>query len=94
MLHGISVGLSHITLQYFPFILCDEQINFLGPSENWGICEDGSLQPRAVRGAVEDFAKSQHLSIVTSQESFPTWFIQKPYDYVDVSSSSSSSSTQ
>lgn len=69
---GILAGHDFIDAQY--------AIDRLGPSENWGICEDGTKQPRAVRGAVEDFAKSEKIEfILVSQEDFPSWFIQKPY---------------
>jgi hypothetical protein len=70
---GILAGHDFIDAQY--------AIDKVGPNENWGICEDGSVQPRAVRGAVEDFAKRENIEfILTSQEGFPSWFIQKPYD--------------
>ena len=71
---GILAGHDFIDAQY--------AIERLGESENWGICEDGTKQPRAVRGAVEDFAKKEKIEyILSSKESFPSWFIQKPYDY-------------
>lgn len=70
---GILAGHDFIDAQY--------AIDRLGEEENWGICEDGTEQPRAVRGAVEDFMKSEKIDFVlVSQESFPSWFIQKPYD--------------
>lgn len=69
---GILAGHDFIDAQY--------AIDRLGESENWGICEDGTKEPRAVRGAVEDFAKSEKIEfILQSQENFPSWFIQKPY---------------
>lgn len=70
---GILAGHDFIDAQY--------AIDALGESENWGICEDGTKEPRAVRGAVEDFAKREGIDfILVSQESFPSWFIQKPYE--------------
>lgn len=55
------------------------QINKLGPKENWGICEDGSDHPTAVKGAVDEFAQSLGLNVVVTNEDFPSWYIQKPY---------------
>ncbi|CAB9500531.1 expressed unknown protein [Seminavis robusta] len=68
---GIMAGHDFVDAQY--------AIDRLGPVEDWSKCEDGSHQPRAVRGAVEDFAKEHNLNIKTTQEGFPTWLIQKPY---------------
>ena len=57
------------------------QLDQMGPKENWGICEDGTKEPRAVRGAVEDFVAKKNIDfILVSKESFPSWFIQKPYN--------------
>ena len=47
--------------------------------KNWGICEDGSDHPTAVKGAVDEFAKPLGLNVVVSNEDFPSWYIQKPY---------------
>ncbi len=69
---GILAGHDFIDAQY--------ALDRLGEKENWGVCEDGTKQPRAVRGAVEDFMKSENIDFVlVSQEDFPSWFIQKPY---------------
>lgn len=70
---GILGGHDFIDAQY--------AIGNLGEKENWGVCEDGSIEPRAVRGAVEDFAAKEKIDfILVSQEGFPSWFIQKPYE--------------
>jgi len=61
------------------FVDAEYATNRLGAVEDWSKCEDGSLQPRAVRGAVEDFvAKHELPTLVSTQEDFPTWVIQKP----------------
>jgi len=70
---GILAGHDFVDAQY--------AIDQLGPEQNWGVCEDGTKQPRAVRGAVEDFAAKENIDfILVSQEGFPSWFIQKPYN--------------
>ena len=45
--------------------------------EDWGTCPDGKIEPRAVKGAVEDFAAAHGLKIRVTQEGFPTWLVQK-----------------
>lgn len=62
------------------FIDAPSAMEKLGPEEDWSRCEDGTLEPRAVKGAVEDFAAKEGLYIVTTHEGFDTWLIQKPYD--------------
>ena len=59
-----------------------------GARQNWGLCADGSKQPRAVKGAVEDFARERGLAITITgpvpkslkdlKES-ESWLIQKPH---------------
>ena len=61
------------------FIDAASAMKVLGPQEDWSKCEDGSVQPRAVKGAVEDFAAKNNLQIVTTHEGFDTWLMQKPY---------------
>ncbi|CAB9507124.1 expressed unknown protein [Seminavis robusta] len=65
------------------FIDAPSAVAALGPNKDWSHCEDGTLEPRAVKGAVEDFAASEGLDIVTTHEGFDTWLMQKPYDYKD-----------
>eukprot|EP00550_Attheya_septentrionalis_P004867 CAMPEP_0198298338 /NCGR_PEP_ID=MMETSP1449-20131203/40604_1 /TAXON_ID=420275 /ORGANISM="Attheya septentrionalis, Strain CCMP2084" /LENGTH=252 /DNA_ID=CAMNT_0043999585 /DNA_START=28 /DNA_END=783 /DNA_ORIENTATION=- len=47
---------------------------------NWSICEDGSVHPGAVRGAVQEFAESHGLvvSVMYREGGFNTWMTQKP----------------
>ena len=54
-----------------------------GANQDWSICADGSKEPRAVKGAVEDFAKEQGLAITVTGSaavlnSSESWLIQKP----------------
>mmetsp|Transcript_426 Transcript_426/g.596 ORF Transcript_426/g.596 Transcript_426/m.596 type:complete len:307 (+) Transcript_426:172-1092(+) len=71
---GILAGHDFIDAKY--------AIDILGPEEDWSYCEDGKTrEPRAVRGAVEDFVEKENIDYIrVSEESFPSWFIQKPYD--------------
>lgn len=69
---GILGGHDYIDAQY--------AIDKLGAAENWSKCEDGSIHPEAVRGAVDEFRKQQgDLEVYTSNEDFQSWYIQKPY---------------
>lgn len=47
---------------------------------DWSKCEDGTTHPGAVKGAVDVFAKETGLHVVLSNEDFPSWYVQKPYD--------------
>jgi len=69
---GILGGHDYIDAQY--------AIDRLGTVEDWSKCEDGSIHPEAVKGAVDEF-RQQHggLSVYVSNEDFPSWYIQKPY---------------
>jgi len=68
---GVLGGHDYIDAQY--------AIDRLGQKEDWSKCEDGSHHPEAVKGAVDTFAKEKGLYVITSQEDFPSWYIQKPY---------------
>ena len=69
---GILGGHDYIDAQY--------AIDKLGTAEDWSKCEDGSVHPEAVKGAVDEFRKQQgDLRVYTSNEGFPSWYIQKPY---------------
>jgi len=69
---GILGGHDYIDAQY--------AIDRLGTVEDWSKCEDGSIHPEAVKGAVDEF-RQQHggLSVYVSNVDFPSWYIQKPY---------------
>jgi len=69
---GIIGGHDYVDAQY--------AIDRLGEKENWGICEDGSIHPEAVKGAVDLFAKENGLYVISSNEDFPSWYMQKPHD--------------
>jgi len=53
-----------------------------GAGQDWGTCTDGSKEPRAVKGAVEDFAKKQGLTITVTgsdaSKGSESWLMQKP----------------
>lgn len=69
---GILGGHDYIDAQY--------AIDRLGKTEDWSVCEDGSIHPEAVKGAVDKFAKEHNLYVITSNEAFPSWYVQKPYE--------------
>jgi hypothetical protein len=52
---------------------------FSSQEEDWSLCENGTKNEGASRGAVEDFANEHNLKIFTTTEDFPTWMMQKPY---------------
>lgn len=69
---GIVGGHDYIDAQY--------AIDKLGPHEDWSKCEDGSIHPEAVKGAVDEFRMQEgNLEVYTSDEDFPSWYLQKPY---------------
>ncbi|KAL3774952.1 hypothetical protein ACHAWO_007912 [Cyclotella atomus] len=69
---GILGGHEYIDLQY--------AIDKLGAAEDWSTGEDGSSHPEAVKGAVDEFREQMgDLAVYTSNEDFPSWYIQKPY---------------
>lgn len=69
---GILGGHDYIDAQY--------AIDKLGPKEDWSKCEDGSIHPEAVKGAVDEFRKQEgDLDVYTSDEDFPSWYVQMPY---------------
>jgi len=69
---GILGGHDYIDAQY--------AMDRLGKVEDWSKCEDGSIHPEAVRGAVDDFRKQKGgLPVYVSNEDFPSWYVQKPY---------------
>lgn len=47
---------------------------------DWSICYDGSINPGAVKGAVDEFAKNNNLQVLVSykENSWHTWSIIKP----------------
>jgi len=46
---------------------------------DWSICADGSIHPEAVRGAVEEFANDNGLTISTTNEMHASWMFRKPW---------------
>jgi hypothetical protein len=59
----------------------NSQVRALQPDQDWSICQDGTRNERAVRGAVEDFAKREGLVVTVefaAGHEFRTWMVQKP----------------
>jgi len=48
--------------------------------QDWSMCLDGSINPGAVKGAVDEFALKNHLQVLVSYKDlpWPTWTIIKP----------------
>ncbi len=68
---GIMAGHDYLTAQ---------EVDVLSNgSQDWSICEDGTIHEGAVRGAVDEFAKEHQLQVLmTYQERWPTWILRKP----------------
>jgi len=50
------------------------------PSQDWSICEDGSYNVRAVKGAVEDWSAEHNIQVLLSyrEPAWHTWCMIKP----------------
>lgn len=51
--------------------------------QDWSVCESGVQEPRAVRGAVDDFALKYGLTVTVTyndpaHRAYQTWLVQKP----------------
>lgn len=57
--------------------LTSEEVKQLTPDQDWSICYDGSIEPRAVKGAVDDFAASVNKDIFVTSDTWPSWSIYK-----------------
>jgi len=50
----------------------------VSPDQDWSICSDGTIEPRSVKGAVDDFVSSINKEVTTTMESiFPSWYFIK-----------------
>lgn len=49
-------------------------------NQDWSICMDGTKHPGAVKGAVDEFARSKNLPVFVTykEDMWHTWFIMKP----------------
>jgi len=49
-------------------------------NQDWSVCDDGSVHPGAVKGAVDEFALNNGLTVaVTYREpNWPSWLVVKP----------------
>ena len=55
----------------------------ISPDQDWSVCGDGAVNGGAVRGAVEDFAKSNGLTVTLlsyADDHWPSYGIRKPCD--------------
>lgn len=57
--------------------LTSGQVKKMTPRQNWSICYDGSIEPRAVKGAVDDFASSVKRDVFVTNDKWPSWSIFK-----------------
>jgi hypothetical protein len=63
----------------------NEDVQAQTQKQDWSLCGDGvTIEPRAVVGAVEDFAMKLGLTISVTyldnsvESNWPSWMIQKP----------------
>eukprot|EP01041_Mallomonas_annulata_P001151 gene1151-2224_t len=49
--------------------------------ERWDICADGSIERRAVKGAVDDFVDRNgfRIAVTVENDTFPSWIVRKPF---------------
>jgi hypothetical protein len=57
--------------------LTSEEVKNITPSQDWSICCDGSIEPRAVKGAVNDLALKVNKDIYVTNDRWPSWSIHK-----------------
>jgi hypothetical protein len=46
--------------------------------QDWSVCQDGTIRPSAVKGAVNDFVASKQVQLVVTKEEWPSWITRKP----------------
>jgi len=59
------------------YVTAEQALTF-DPKGNWSICADGSVNPTAVLGAVNDFTRKHDLKMYTTIEQGPSWMFRKP----------------
>ena len=52
------------------------------PWQDWSICGNGTVHTGAVKQAVRDFAEREQLKIWVSDDTWPSWLVQKPVKVV------------
>ena len=57
--------------------LTAKQVKSRNPNQDWSVCYDGTINERAVKGAVDDFAKALSRKVFVGNEAWPTWTIEK-----------------
>jgi len=47
--------------------------------QHWNLCMDGTINEGAVKGAVNEFAAAQDVTLTITDEEWPTWIVRKSY---------------
>ena len=58
--------------------LTDAEVKIMTPQQDWSVCEDGSVQPGAVKKAVLDFVERENLHLYVTVDQWPSWIVRKP----------------
>ena len=57
--------------------MTSDQVKQITPGQDWSVCYDGSVEPRAVKGAVDDFATNLNKDVYVTNDQWPSWSIYK-----------------
>lgn len=60
--------------------LDNAQVKEQNPEEDWSLCEDGTRNEGAVKGAVNDWATKEGLILIQTREIWCSWLTRKPCD--------------
>lgn len=60
--------------------LDNAQVKAQNPREDWSLCEDGTRNEGAVKGAVNDWAQREGLILIQTREVWCSWLTRKPCD--------------
>ena len=70
---GVMAGHDYVNTQ---------QVQAVHPGEDWGLCGDGTRNDGAVRGAVDEWALSQGLTLAVAfledGYTWKSWMVRKP----------------
>ena len=74
---GLLAGHDYMTADDCKKLLV--KLNHFIPHQDWSRCYDGSINPSAVKGAVDEFVEANNLDLVIgTEENWPTWAVLKP----------------
>jgi len=74
---GLLAGHDYMTADDCKKLLV--KLNHIIPHQDWSRCYDGSINPSAVKGAVDEFVEVNNLDLVVgTEENWPTWAVLKP----------------